>query len=125
MKDSLKKLIKHNPAVSLTLGAIKGAGAAKRKVDALRGRQVWAFNAGDHFTGNPKWLFIYVNRYRPEIDAYWVCDLPETVRYVKSLGYKAYTYGSVSGIRRQTITDVFCVEAVKEKLSPYFPKNMV
>ena len=30
-------------------------------------KHIWVFNSGLLFTGNPKWLFIYINKYRPDI----------------------------------------------------------
>ena len=122
---NLKRVITHNPAADGMRTLLKSAGKAQRLLRQRRGCQIWAFNAGDHFSGNPKWLFLYVNRYRPEISAYWICDKMETVRFVRSLGYRACTYTSAEGIRLQASTDVFCVEAVKEKMSAYFPEDVV
>ena len=70
-------------------------------------KKVWAFNAGNTFTGNPKWLFIYVNKYRKDIDAYWLCDNVETVDYVRSLGYKAYAFNAGGGIEVKNRAGVF------------------
>ena len=83
-------------------------------------RPVWAFNAGDTFTGNPKWLFLYVCKYRPDIRAYWICDSMDTVRYVRSLGYEAWQFGTNESILIQSSTSVFVVEQVKEII----PVNM-
>lgn len=55
---------------------------------------VWAFNAGqagNDFRGNPKYLFVYVNKYRKDITAYWLSGSEETTEYVRNLGYRAYT----------------------------------
>lgn len=54
---------------------------------------VWAFisgMAGQDFRGNPKYLFVYINRYRPDIKAYWLCDDEETISQVRNLGFEAY-----------------------------------
>lgn len=83
-------------------------------------KKVWAFNAGDTFTGNPKWLFIYINKYRKDIDAYWLCDNVETVDYVRSLGYKAYAFNAGGGIEVKNRAGVFVTEQVKEQI----PKGM-
>ena len=83
-------------------------------------KQLWAFNAGDTFSGNPKWLFFYVCKYRKDIDAYWLCDNETTLRRIRSLGFKAYRFHSRTGIKKQRNTGVFCVEQVKEQI----PKNM-
>ena len=83
-------------------------------------KKVWAFNAGNTFTGNPKWLFIYINKYRKDIDAYWLCDNVETVDYVRSLGYKAYAFNAGGGIEVKNRAGVFVTEQVKEQI----PKGM-
>ena len=83
-------------------------------------KKVWAFNSGNTFTGNPKWLFIYINKYRKDIDAYWLCDNVETVDYVRSLGYKAYAFNAGGGIEVKNRAGVFVVEQVKEQI----PKGM-
>lgn len=79
-------------------------------------KKVWAFNAGNTFTGNPKWLFIYVNKYRKDIDAYWLCDNVETVDYIRSLGYKAYCFNAGGGIEVKNRAGVFVTEQVKEQI---------
>ena len=89
-------------------------------------RQIWTFNAGNSFTGNPKWLFIYVNNYRKDdIDAYWLCSNDQTVRYVRRLGYKAFSFKSAAGIALQKKTHVYVVEQVKESLPENMPDDVV
>ena len=83
-------------------------------------KKIWAFNAGDTFTGNPKWLFIYINKYRKDIDAYWLCDNVDTVDFVRSLGYKAYAFNAGGGIEVKNRAGVFVTEQVKEAI----PKGM-
>lgn len=79
-------------------------------------KNVWIFNAGNLFTGNPKWLFIYVNKYRKDIDAFWMCDSEETINYVKKLGYKACLYSDPMSMTIREKTSVFVVENVKEHI---------
>ena len=58
-------------------------------------RHVWAFCAGNtsqDFRGNPKYLFVYINRYRPDIKAYWFCETQETLDQVRALGFEAYDF---------------------------------
>ena len=77
---------------------------------------VWAFNAGqvgNSFIGNPKYLFIYINTYRPDIKAYWLCPSAETIDYVKSLGYDAYRCGTPEAEVAMSLTGVAVVEQVK------------
>lgn len=78
--------------------------------------KVWAFNAGqagNDFRGNPKYLFIYVNKYRPDITAYWLCEDEETIEFVRGLGYLAYQLGTVECELAINRTGVFVAEQVK------------
>ncbi|MDO4475871.1 MAG: CDP-glycerol glycerophosphotransferase family protein [Lachnospiraceae bacterium] len=55
---------------------------------------IWAFSAGHSskdFRGNPKYLFVYINRYRPDIKCYWMCRDEKTNEAVRALGYHAYS----------------------------------
>ncbi len=88
-------------------------------------KKVWAFNSGATFTGNPKWLFLYVNRYRKDIDAYWICDSQETIDYVRSLGYNAVSFKDEASYPMQRRTGVFVVEQVKEHIPVRFPSDIV
>lgn len=81
-----------------------------------RNNNIWIFNSGNIFNGNPKWLFVYINKYRKDIEAYWFCDDIKTVKYVKKLGYKAYSYRSKKGWNIQNKAGVFVVNQVKESI---------
>lgn len=78
--------------------------------------KVWAFNAGqtgNDYRGNPKWLFTYINEYRKDITAYWLCSSQETVNFIKNLGYRAYrleTHEAELAIER---TGVYVAEQIK------------
>ena len=77
---------------------------------------VWAFNAGhtgNDFRGNPKYLFIYINKYRKDITTYWLSGDEETTEFVKSLGYRAYTLGTLEADTALERTGVFVAEQVK------------
>lgn len=82
-------------------------------------RNIWVFNSGLNFSGNPKWLFIYINKYRPDIKAFWLCSEQETVDYISSLGYKAYLYLSKEGIEVSTAAGVYVTEQCKEEIPTY------
>lgn len=81
--------------------------------------KVWAFNAGqagNDYRGNPKWLFTYVNEYRKDITAYWLCSSQETVDFVRKQGYRAYrldTHEAELAIER---TGVYVAEQIKVAL---------
>lgn len=61
---------------------------------------VWMFDAGlvgrRSFSGNPKYLFTYINKYRKDICAYWICekDAVFVAEQVEKLGFYACVIGS-------------------------------
>lgn len=79
-------------------------------------RKVWAFCAGHYsndFRGNPKYLFIYINKYRPDITAYWLCEDEEIIRQVRGMGYRAYRLNTVQAEKAIDKTGVLVCEQVK------------
>lgn len=83
---------------------------------SARSKHVWMFNSGDTFSGNPKWLFVYVTKFRPDITAYWLCETERTAKYVRSLGYQAVTFSDPQAARIQARTGVYVVNQVKEQI---------
>ncbi len=86
-------------------------------------RKVWAFCSGQNsqdFRGNPKYLFLYINTYRKDITAYWLCDNDDTIRFVRKLGYKAYKIGTKQSEEAISKTGVLVTEQVKE----YIPEGL-
>lgn len=81
-----------------------------------RNAKVWLFNCADTFSGNPKWLFLYVNQHRPDIEAWWICDSKETAELVRSFGFRATTFGSSASHEVQARAGVFVVNQVKEQI---------
>jgi len=78
--------------------------------------KVWAFCSGQYsndFRGNPKYLFVYVNRYRTDICAYWLCENREVVELVRSMGYQAYMLGTLEAEKAVGYTGVLVAEQVK------------
>ena len=125
MKEKVRKMIRAFPLTGLFLRLLETCGKLSAFAARRSGRQLWAFNAGNTFTGNPKWLFLYIIRHRPEIRPCWICDSRETVRFIRGLGYPACTYSSVRGILLQAGTDVYCVEQVKETIPAHMPKRVI
>ncbi|KAF2412176.1 hypothetical protein B1729_16280 [Microbacterium sp. B35-04] len=82
----------------------------------MRSRLTWIFNCADTFSGNPKWLFLYVVRHRPDIEAVWVTDSQPTVQFVRSLGFRAELLTSRRGKILQQRAGVFVVNQVKERI---------
>ena len=59
-----------------------------------RDKNLWIFNAGNSFSGNPKWMFEYIIRHHKEIKPVWMCYNADTMNYVHKLGYEAELYHS-------------------------------
>lgn len=97
--------------------------AAQAELDRVKGLyegydkdHIWGFNAGhtsQDFRGNPKYLFVYINRYRPDIKAYWFCDKEETLEQVRALGFEAYKIDSPAAQYVINRTGVVVAEMVK------------
>lgn len=83
-----------------------------------RNRRVWLFNCADTFSGNPKWLFLYVQRFRPEIEAWWISHSQTCVAEVRRLGYRAATFDDARASGLQSRAGVWVVNQVKEEIPP-------
>ncbi len=88
-------------------------------------RPLWLFNAGNLFAGNPKWLFVYINKYRKDIKAVWLCDEDETVEYINKLGYEARNFNSEMAHVYEPKAKVYVVEQVKETFPVRLNRNAV
>ncbi len=85
-----------------------------------RDQKIWVFNSGDAFSGNPKWLFLYVVNQRPEIEAHWLAHSQKTIDAVRALGYSAYRFDSIRGRELMSKAGVNVVNQVKE----HFPEQL-
>ena len=91
--------------------------------DCVEKDKVWAFCAGQYsndFRGNPKYLFIYINNYRRDILAYWLCDDIELIKQIRAMGYRAYQLGSLEAELVMNKTGVF----VSEQVKAYIPRGL-
>lgn len=81
---------------------------------------IWMFDAGlvgrRSFSGNPKYLFVYINKYRPDICAYWICenDAKNVEEQVKKLGYDACSLGTEIADYAISRTGVVVSELLRE-----------
>lgn len=82
--------------------------------DSVRDKKIWVFNAGDAFSGNPKWLFLYIVNHRKDIEPYWLCYKENLVVYMTQRGYKAYLFNSSEGKKIAQQAGVYVVNQVKE-----------
>ena len=85
----------------------------------MRDKTIWIFNAGNSFSGNPKWMFLYITRHHPEIKAYWFCYTDELVNYMKDLGYQACKFNTSEAVRIGKKAGVYVVEQNKEVIQEY------
>ncbi len=82
---------------------------------------IWAFNSGNDgqdFRGNPKYLFAYINYYRSDIKAYWICRTQEVVDLVRQTGFRAYLLNSSAAMFLISMTGV-CVNEQVRALIPF------
>ncbi len=87
-------------------------------MDKQRNKKLWIFNAGNSYSGNPKWLFEYLVRHHSEITPIWLCYEKATLRYVRKLGYRAELYRSSAGRKVMSEAGVYVVEMCKEIFQP-------
>ncbi len=83
-----------------------------------RNKQLWIFNAGSSYAGNPKWMFEYITHHHPEITPVWMCYETNTRDYVKHLGHRAELYRSHAGKKLMREAGVYVVEMCKELYQP-------
>ena len=88
------------------------------ELNHLRDKHLWVFNAGNDFSGNPKWLFMYIVNHHKEIQPVWLCYNKNNMKYVRQLGYKAYMYRSAAGKRVMRRAGVYVVNQMKEVFQP-------
>ncbi len=64
-----------------------------------RSPKVWVFGAADNeFSGNPKYLFLWVSENRPDIEAVWISGNRNTCGAIRANGYHAHPRWSLGGI---------------------------
>lgn len=80
----------------------------------MRDNKIWIFNATNDFNGNVKYLFLYINKYHPEIKAVWMSDSVSVTQKIRKLGYEAYLYKSLKADYYKENASVFVVHQAKE-----------
>jgi Predicted hydrolase (HAD superfamily) len=85
-----------------------------------RDKKIWVYNSGATFSGNPKYYFIYMNKYKKNVKSYWLCSDIKLVKEIRALGYKAYLFNSFKGKSIQKKAGVFVVNQAKN----VFPKAL-
>lgn len=82
-------------------------------------RRVWAFCAGQYsndFRGNPKYLFLYMNRHRTDVVTYWLCESEEVISLIRYMGMCALKLGTVAAELAIDRTGVLVSEQVKASI---------
>lgn len=88
---------------------------------------IWMFDAGHNgrrdFRGNPKYLFVYINKYRPDICAYWYCeaDAGDVIEQVREQGFKGVCQGTEEANIILSRTGV----VVSEQLREFIPSQLM
>ena len=85
----------------------------------MRDKKIWIFNSGLSFDGNPKWLFLYIKKHRPEIKCWWFCYTDESADYIRKLGYNACLFNSKEAENIGSKAGVYVVNQRKEVFQPY------
>lgn len=65
-----------------------------------RARGLWVFGAPqDGFSGNPKYLYLWVSEHRPDVRAVWLTGSRDTRRLLRDRGYRCELRWSAAGVR--------------------------
>lgn len=120
----VNELVPASIAASATIGSFEDF---KRQFEKFDKEHIWMFDAGHkgrrEFRGNPKYLFIYINKYRPDIKAYWFCenDAGSVIEVVRSLGY----IGVLSGTKEAEYLMDRTGVVVSEQVRMYLPEKLL
>ncbi|MBG9205654.1 CDP-glycerol glycerophosphotransferase family protein [Staphylococcus sciuri] len=82
----------------------------------MSNRKIWVFDATNEFVGNAKWLFLYINKYRNDIDAYWICDNLDAINTIKKMDYKAVLTSSLKATKIKKKAGVFVVNQISDSM---------
>ena len=83
-----------------------------------RNKNLWIYNAGSSFSGNPKWMFLYMMKKHPDVKGVWLTYDFATTKYIRGLGYEAYLFKSPAGKSYMKKAGVYVVNQVKEIIQP-------
>ena len=88
-------------------------------LEVKRDKYLWIFNGGGKsFSGNPKWLFMYIANYKKDIKICWMCYDKATMQYIRRLGFNAQLYKSENGKKIMRSAGVYVVDQMKEVFQP-------
>ena len=64
---------------------------------SIRNKKVWAFGSATSFSGNSKYLLLYILAHHPEIFPCWITKRKQEVNSLREKGVKAYYAYSIEG----------------------------
>jgi len=84
-------------------------------------KNIWIFGAwyGQRYADNSKYLFEYLNRFHPEINALWITRSKKISESLINKGYRVYNSNSIKGIYYQLRAKVAVVSNDKDDLNKY------
>ena len=85
----------------------------------MRDKKLWVFNAGPSYNGNPKWLFEYILRNRPDITCYWLCYRRKLMFRLRAMGHRAILFDSNAARKIGSKAGVYVVNQNKEVIQDY------
>lgn len=86
--------------------------------------KIWLFGAGS-WQGNPKALFLYMNKYHPNRELWWIADTEEQAEKVRRLGFRSVAMNSTVSANLFGKADVYVVENFRERLPASINPNIV
>src|SRR5690554_5904575 len=109
------------------LGFIKQLGRFALNVTAYplsgltpRSKRVWVFgHMRDLFAGNPKYLYLWLSIYRPDIEAIWLTGSHETRRMLLESGYRAHSRWSVAGVCAALRAKIYVTAHGADTINPH------
>ena len=84
-----------------------------------RDKKLWVFNAGPAFNGNPRWLYEYIQRKRPDITCYWFCYRRRLMYRLRAMGCRAMLFDSHAARKIGSRAGVYVVNQNKEVIQDY------
>lgn len=74
-----------------------------------RKRNRWVFGAGENFSDNAKYLYLYVNEKYPSIDIAWISSNKKIVKKLQDKALPAYYQYSFTGLKYLFSANIYCV----------------
>lgn len=86
----------------------------KKELENNPKKRVWLFNSAGTFSGNVKYLFLYIYLNRHDIYPFYISGDKDNVERIKNQGYPAVTFDSEDGKYLMSKCEVYVNEQCKE-----------